>query len=70
MLVTDIGGDVSWAAHVGGIIAGAALVLVFRRSGVPLFDRTIDSPRAVVHKAPPIVPEKEESSPPVPKWGR
>jgi membrane associated rhomboid family serine protease len=23
MVVTDIGGEVSWAAHVGGIIAGA-----------------------------------------------
>ena len=30
-------GEVSWWAHVGGIIAGAVLVLVMRRPGVPLF---------------------------------
>ena len=70
MLVTDIGGDVSWAAHVGGIIAGAALVLVFRRSGVPLFDRTIDSPKAVVHKTPKPEPVKAASQASPPKWGR
>jgi membrane associated rhomboid family serine protease len=52
MVVTDLGGEVSWAAHVGGIICGAVLVLVLRRSGVPLFDRRIESPRAVVHKTP------------------
>ncbi|NTF34143.1 rhomboid family intramembrane serine protease [Rhizobium skierniewicense] len=41
---------VSWGAHVGGIIAGVALVLVLRRPGVPLFDRTIVTPRAVQYK--------------------
>lgn len=38
-LVFGVSGDVSFAAHVGGIIAGALLVLVLRRPGVPLFDR-------------------------------
>lgn len=41
---------VSWAAHVGGIVTGAVLVVFFRRSGVPLFDRRLVTPRAVQHK--------------------
>lgn len=31
--------EVSWAAHIGGILAGAVLVVFMRRRGVPLFDR-------------------------------
>ncbi len=31
--------QVAWWAHVGGMVAGAVLVVVFRRPGVPLFDR-------------------------------
>jgi rhomboid family protein len=31
--------QVAWWAHVGGMIAGAILVLFLRRPGVPLFDR-------------------------------
>jgi membrane associated rhomboid family serine protease len=30
---------VGWWAHVGGLVAGAVLVVVLRRRGVPLFDR-------------------------------
>ncbi len=30
-------GPTAWWAHIGGLIAGAALVLVMRRPGVPLF---------------------------------
>lgn len=50
MIVTDADGAISWAAHIGGIIAGAILVLVMKRRDVPLFDRKIISPRAVEHK--------------------
>jgi membrane associated rhomboid family serine protease len=50
MLALDLDGMVSWGAHVGGIIAGALLVLVMRRKGVPLFDRQIVTPRAVHHR--------------------
>jgi membrane associated rhomboid family serine protease len=39
--------QVSWAAHVGGIVAGAALTPIMRRKGVPLFDREIVTPKAV-----------------------
>lgn len=51
MLVIDAGSNVSWGAHVGGILAGAILVLFLRRPGVPLFDRAIVTPRAVEHEA-------------------
>ena len=33
--------QVAWWAHVGGMVAGAVLVLVLRRPGVPLFDRSL-----------------------------
>ena len=32
-------GPVAWWAHIGGLIAGAVLILFLRRPGVPLFDR-------------------------------
>ena len=47
MLALDLDGMVSWGAHVGGILAGALLVLVMRRKGVPLFDRKVVLPKAV-----------------------
>lgn len=47
MLALEPDGNVSWGAHVGGIIAGALLVLVMRRRGVPLFDSEVVTPKAV-----------------------
>lgn len=48
VMIATMGDDqVSWAAHIGGVIAGLLLVLVMRRRGVPLFDRVIVTPRAV-----------------------
>lgn len=38
LLVPDVG-PVAWWAHIGGIAAGAVLILFMRRPGVPLFDR-------------------------------
>ncbi|MFP3519824.1 rhomboid family intramembrane serine protease, partial [Pseudomonas sp. SIMBA_077] len=35
MLVISTDGDVSWGAHVGGILAGAILVLLLKRRDVP-----------------------------------
>jgi membrane associated rhomboid family serine protease len=32
-------GGVAWWAHIGGFVAGAMLVLLFRRRGVPLLER-------------------------------
>lgn len=57
---------VSWAAHVGGILAGAVLVLVLRRRDVPLFDREIVPPRAAE-----IAPLPSPRAPaPTGPWGR
>ncbi len=38
LLVPDVG-PVAWWAHVGGIVAGAILIVFMRHSDVPLFDR-------------------------------
>ena len=38
-------GPVAWWAHIGGIVAGAVLVLFFRRPGVPLFGHPGADPR-------------------------
>ncbi len=38
-LVTGYGDGVSFAAHVGGILAGGTLVVLLRRRGVPLLSR-------------------------------
>ena len=35
-------GPVAWWAHIGGLIAGALLVVIMRRPGVPLFDRGLE----------------------------
>jgi membrane associated rhomboid family serine protease len=65
-----VAGDdqVSFACHVGGIIAGAVLVFILRSRDVPLFDREIVTPRAVVVKQPSAVHPVEAE--PVPRWGR
>ena len=39
MVVMPQAGPVAWWAHIGGLIAGAVLVIVMRRPGVPLFDK-------------------------------
>lgn len=73
MLVVDGEGAVSWGAHVGGIVAGAILVVLLRRRGVPLFDRTIVTPKAVRHiEVAPAPVEAAAARPPVPPthWGR
>ncbi len=39
---SDQEGQVSWSAHIGGILAGMFLIVMFRRKGVALFDRPAD----------------------------
>lgn len=41
MVILPQVGPVAWWAHIGGLVAGAILVMVMRRAGVPLFDRGI-----------------------------
>lgn len=39
-LLFDTEESVAWGAHIGGLAAGAVLILFMRRRGVPLFDQT------------------------------
>ncbi|WP_275784627.1 rhomboid family intramembrane serine protease [Pararhizobium gei] len=73
MLVIDPESGISWGAHVGGILAGLLLVVFLRRRGVPLFDRTIVTPRAVEHvEATAVSPQPPHSSDGAKRtpWGR
>ena len=65
-----IGGEdqISWAAHVGGIVAGAVLVLILRRRDVPLLDKEIVTPRSVETREVPA-PQPVEAEPSA-RWGR
>jgi membrane associated rhomboid family serine protease len=45
MLLIPNTGPIAWWAHIGGIIAGAVLILFMRRPGVPLFDRPPPEPQ-------------------------
>lgn len=60
--------QVSWAAHVGGILAGFVLTPILKRRAVPLFDREVVTPRAVrVEQASAVQPVEAA---PAPRWGR
>lgn len=52
MLAIDGEGMISWGAHVGGILAGALLVVALRRPGVPLFDRGLGERPALTTTLP------------------
>jgi len=60
--------QVSWACHIGGIVTGALLVMLLKRREVPLFDRQVVTPRAVVVEQPSAVRPAEGKPPP--RWGR
>ena len=64
------GGDeqVSWACHIGGIVAGAILVLLLKRADVPVLDKEIVTPRAAIVEQPSAVRPKDAQ--PVARWGR
>ncbi len=47
MFLADSEEKISWAAHVGGIVAGVVLVGILKRRDVSLFDREIQPPKAV-----------------------
>jgi membrane associated rhomboid family serine protease len=44
MIVLAPSDQVAWWAHVGGMAAGAVLILIMRRPGVPLFDQALVRP--------------------------
>ena len=65
-----LGGEdqISWACHVGGIFAGAILVVLLRKRDVPLLDREIVTPDAVVVEQESAV--RPVPARPAPRWGR
>ena len=65
MVAYDPFGSISWAAHVGGIIAGALLIPIMKRRDVPLFDRRIEPPDAAI-----LAPAEMEQAPVNASWGR
>ncbi len=67
MLMIDTENQVSWAAHAGGILAGAVLVFVLKRREVALFDRQIEKPRAVELEKPDMAAPVDGKPP---RWGR
>jgi membrane associated rhomboid family serine protease len=68
MLLADRAGNVSFAAHVGGIIAGLALTPVLKRWSVPLFDRALVTPKGVALH--PGAEPAENAGVQPPHWGR
>ncbi len=64
--------QISWAAHVGGIVAGAVLTPIMRRRGVPLFDSEIVMPKAAKVALPRVGTTIGAPQPatPGPAWGR
>ena len=54
MLLTMGDDMVSWAAHVGGFVAGSILVIFMKRRDVPVLDRALETPKAVVRSVPDI----------------
>jgi len=68
MLVAAGEEQVSWACHVGGILAGAVLVFLLKRREVPVFDSEVTTPRAVVVKQESAVKPIDDA--PAPRWGR
>jgi membrane associated rhomboid family serine protease len=61
--------EVSWAAHLGGILAGMIFILFMRRAGVSLFDQNLPDPAVSVPTVTQQAPEAQK-----PKlsrdWGR
>lgn len=69
------GSNVSWAAHVGGIIAGLVLIVFMRRRGVQLFDRAdnvvVRSPKTGISTSSSAAPAQPPVARPAPRrWGR
>ena len=60
--------QISWSAHVGGIVAGLLLVFVLKRRDVPILDKEVVTPRAVRVENESAVKPIEAA--PAPRWGR
>ncbi|MER8749266.1 rhomboid family intramembrane serine protease [Mesorhizobium sp. M1050] len=64
--------QISWACHIGGIIAGAVLVLILRSRGVPLFAGPDEDVAPSAPNQQPVATEPLIPVPPAatPRWGR
>jgi membrane associated rhomboid family serine protease len=62
--------QISWACHVGGIVAGAALVFLLRRRNVPLTDDEVVAPVPVSTEARETVAVEPPPASPATRWGR
>jgi membrane associated rhomboid family serine protease len=69
MLFVQTDDQISWPAHVGGIIAGAILVPFLKRRSVRLFDRPAVEVVGPANVAPATVKAQREPDSSV-KWGR
>ncbi len=68
MLFSQTDDQISWPAHVGGILAGVMLVPLLKRRGMRLFDRP---PVETMASAGVALPGPEKSAPELPaRWGR
>jgi membrane associated rhomboid family serine protease len=62
------GGGTAWWAHIGGFLAGMALIVPMRQKGVPLFDRggvpadAQSAPRIQINRTPPLRPARRARS--------
>lgn len=65
MFFSGLDEQVSFSAHIGGIAAGALLVLVLRRRDQPVLDKQLVIPRAMVRRDAGAVPAVPAS-----RWGR
>lgn len=61
--------QISWACHVGGILGGAVLLLLFKRRAVPLFAPEEGVAAAAGNDAAPA-PSRVTDDKPAPRWGR
>ncbi len=64
----DQANEVSWAAHIGGLLAGAILIVLFKRKNVSLFDANIPHADTGIPD-PPALEEAEEKTSTF-RWGR
>ncbi len=75
MFLTDSDNQVSWACHVGGIMAGVVMVVFLKRRDVALFDRNLAHPDVIEPEAieavaeKPLAHERQKPSSASP-WGR